>query len=344
MAHEMENTQANSIPDEVKPAVIMRNFYSVFPSYAMLAGMQLDVFTPLGDGPMDIQALASALRVREEKLSPLLYSLVAAGLLEVKGGVFSNTDEANVFLVRDRPRYIGGLAGFFGKLWEIALKTGESVRTGEPQAKLDFHSIPEEELLVYFQKQFHSSLGGGKEIAEKYDFSHFERLLDAGGGSGGVSIALCSKYPRLKATVADLPKVARLAERFIADAGMSERIGVTTEDLRFSPPAGKHDIAVLRALIQTLSREDAQKTLECVGRSLLPGGRILIFGNVLDNSRMGPPASLAYGLVFLNSYDHGSAYTEDEYRKMLATAGFGDVSVRYEVLSDGMCMVGAVKK
>jgi len=34
----------------VKPATIFRHVYGLYPSLAMLAGMQLDVFTPLGRG------------------------------------------------------------------------------------------------------------------------------------------------------------------------------------------------------------------------------------------------------------------------------------------------------
>jgi len=41
----------------------------------MLAGMQLDVFTPLKDGPMSGARLADALDVPQEKLRPLLYPL-----------------------------------------------------------------------------------------------------------------------------------------------------------------------------------------------------------------------------------------------------------------------------
>ncbi len=51
----------------------------------MLAGMQLDVFTPLKDGPLTAEQLAAALNVKAEKLSPLLYALVAAELLTVEG-------------------------------------------------------------------------------------------------------------------------------------------------------------------------------------------------------------------------------------------------------------------
>lgn len=329
---------------DVKPAAIIENVYGAFPSLALLAGMQLDLFTPLQEGSMDAEDLAAALGVKEEKLRPLLYLIVKTGLLSVENGQFSNTEESDKFLVRGRPEYLGELSGFYKMLWEIGLKTSESIRAGQPQAKLDFHDFPEEELLKYFQKQYHHSLRAGKEIAGKYDFSKFERLLNAGGGSGGVAIALCVKYPHLQATVADLPKVAQLAEHFIAEAGLSGRIGVSAHDLRSESPTGAYDAAILRALLQTLSREDAAACLESIGRSMSPGGKIFIFGNILDDSHLGPPASLAYSLVFLNSYDDGQAYTEQEYREMLARAGFKEIVVEYEVLTDGMCLASAIKK
>ena len=332
-----------SCAEAMKPSTIMRNVYAAYPSFAMLAGMQLDIFTPLKDGPMEAKTLASTLNVLEDKLTPLLYSLVVAGLLKMENDSFSNTCEADKFLVRGRPNYLGGLSGFYNKLWHATLNTAESIRTGKPQAKLDWRTLPEEELTKFFRSQFHSSVRGGKEIADKLDFSEFERLLDAGGGTGGASIAICTKFPNIKATVADLPTVAQIAERFITEVGMSDRISVLATDLCSDSPEGRYDVAILRAVLQTLSKEQAQMSLKCISHSMVSGGRIFIFGSILENSCLAPPASLANGLVFLNLYDHGKAYTEKEHREMLANAGFTDITVEHDALVDGMGIVSAKK-
>lgn len=91
-----------------QPNTIERLGNAVYPSFAMLAGMQLDLFTPLKDGPMTAEQIADALGVRAAKLEPLLYALVAAELLTVEGDRFANTDEANTFLVRTSPNYLKG--------------------------------------------------------------------------------------------------------------------------------------------------------------------------------------------------------------------------------------------
>ena len=101
-----------------RPETIERLSSAVYPSFAMLAGMELDLFTPLKDGSMTLEQLAKALGVRPDKLSPLLYALVAASLLTVDGEMFANTPEANYFLVRGEPSYRGGTHGNVRRRWE----------------------------------------------------------------------------------------------------------------------------------------------------------------------------------------------------------------------------------
>ena len=72
------------------PHTIERLSEAGFFSLAMLAGMQLDVFTLLKDGPITAEEIAAALNVSDEKLKPLLFALVAAGLIDL-GACPSNT-------------------------------------------------------------------------------------------------------------------------------------------------------------------------------------------------------------------------------------------------------------
>ena len=69
----------------------------------MLAGVRLDVFTALKNGPMTVEELAQALEVSAFKLETLLYALVMADLLAVNDGRFANTLEADHYLVRAIP-------------------------------------------------------------------------------------------------------------------------------------------------------------------------------------------------------------------------------------------------
>ena len=149
-----------------------------------------------------------------------------------------------------------------------------------------------------------------------------------GGGSGGIAVDMCRAFPDLRSTVADLPSVTPITSEFIEEAGLADRIGTLSCNVVEEapvPPAGPCDVAVLRAFVQVLSKEDAARALANVGRALAPGGRIYIMGRMLDDSRLGPPESVAFNFVFINIYDDGRAYTEAEHREWFAAAGFREI-------------------
>ncbi len=295
---------------------------AVHPAFALCAACELDVFTPLADSPKSAEELAAVLGVDAAKLRVLLYLLVTANLLTVDDGQFANTREADHFLVKHRPGYMGSRSELWTEIWPAELKTAESIRTGRAQAKKNFATMPTDERDKFF-RGFHSgALAAGRELVKAYDFSAYRTLVDVGGGTGGVVTALAETLPSLRSTVADLPEVVPTTRRFLAEAGLAGRISVVPVDIVHEPLPGSFDAAVLKALIQVLSPEDARAALQNVWRGLAPGGDLYIVGSILDDSRLTPPATAAFNLVFINVYDGGQAYTESEYRAWLEEAGF----------------------
>lgn len=131
-----------------KPETIDKLTWAAYPAFAMLAGMQLDVFTPLSEGAKTIQQVARVLEVQPLKFQPLLYALVSAGLLEVEDERFSNTFEADYYLARGAPGY---RASSLARRWEAILKTAETIRTGVPQAKVDYAEASPADLERFFR-------------------------------------------------------------------------------------------------------------------------------------------------------------------------------------------------
>jgi hypothetical protein len=111
-----------------RPDTLNKLKFGADAAFAMLAGMQLDVFTPLRSGPMSADEIANAIGVGPTRLRLLLYGLVVAGLLTEQDGCFSNTPEADQFLVKGAPLYMGTL---LSHRWIANLpKTAESIRRG----------------------------------------------------------------------------------------------------------------------------------------------------------------------------------------------------------------------
>jgi hypothetical protein len=324
-----------------QPETIEKLGFAAYPAFAMVAGMQLDLFTPLGTGPMSAEQLAEALGVKPAKFTQLLHALVAAGLLTIKDGCFANTPEADFFLVRGKPAYLGGRHAFYTARYQETMQTAASIRTGHPQAKLDFASMPSKALETYLRGLHPGTIAAGRDLVTRADFSSYRHLLDVGGGSGGLALAVAAACPQLRVTVMELPSVTPITQRYIKQEDMTERADVVTGDVVHGPPTGAYDVAVLRAFIQVLSPDEARRVLRNLIQVLDPGSPIYILGQILDDSRLSPLETVAFNLVFINVYDEGQAYTEREYRTWLTETGFTDFERAH--LAGGQSLITARK-
>jgi hypothetical protein len=161
-----------------QPTTIEELEWAVWPSFALVAGIRLDLFTPLKDGPLSAEQLADKLGVEADKLKPLLCALAAAGLLKVENGLFANSSEANRFLVRGLSTYRGGKHEVLLNNWQAGVvRTAESIRTGAPQAKLDFADASAAELETFYRSNHAQALRRGRELTATYDLSSHRTLL-----------------------------------------------------------------------------------------------------------------------------------------------------------------------
>ena len=184
---------------------------AVYLSFAMLAGMQLDVFTPLAGGALSAEQIAQTIGVGVVKLKPLLYTLVTAGLLTVKDDVFSNSPEASQFLVRGRPSYIGMRHHAYLRRWTSMLQVGQCIRTGSPQGRVNYATMSRDELESFYRGTYTEAAAAGRYLLAHWDFSRYRRLVDVGGGSGALAITIAQAHPSLRATVVDLRRYRSLS-------------------------------------------------------------------------------------------------------------------------------------
>ncbi len=185
------------------------------------------------------------------------------------------------------------------------------------------------------------TLADGRMLPTRYDFSAYRSLLDLGGGSGGVAIGVTEECPQIHATVGELPEVVAITQRFIQEAPTSDRLSVMPADFLSGSMNGSFDAVVMRNIIQVLSQDQAQSALKNAIKAVEPGGDLYILGRALDDSHLSPLNALYGNLYFLNIYDGGQAYTEQQHRDWLAEAGFGNTE--RTLLPDGRSIIVARK-
>ena len=315
----------------------------VFPAFIMMAGVQLGLFTELKDGPKNAEQIAQSLGLSLGKLEPLLFALTVIELLQVHDDFFSNTEEADSFLVQGRATYRGELYEKFPDRWQQIMNAAETVRTGMPQGKIDYSTMSQEELYAFYGSQRAADTANTvRMLMERYDFSPCRHLLDVGGGTGGLAIAFAVACPELQASVVDLPSVTPITRRFIKNENLENRVHVITADVTTESLSGSFDVVVMRNFIPVISRTQARQALRNVSEALEPGGVVyLVDLGTLDDSRLSPPACVIHNIWFTNVFDDGGARTEQERIAWLTEAGLK--SIERATLPGGAGMMVAHK-
>ena len=310
----------------ILPKTIEALSQAAYPSFALQAGMELDIFTPLGDGPLDAAAVAKSAGTDPAKTNHLLHALVAIGMMHFEGEKFSNSAEADKYLVRGKADYVGTRHYANRRRWESMLRAAETIRTGTPHRGMDYGAMSEERRESFYRGTFTECLMAGRDLATRLDFSKHRRLVDVGGGSGGVSVAMADAWPNLSITLADLPSTAAVAERYIGEAGHGSRVQLRPTDLVSEKLEGTYDVAIMRGLVLVLTSDQNRAVLRNIHQALEPNGRLYIVGWILDDSRSTPLSYATYNLLFVNDYENAVIRTESEHRLWLSNAGFTDIS------------------
>jgi SAM-dependent methyltransferase len=304
----------------VGPEPIMQLASGFMAAKHLFAANELGVFEALADSPAELDALAARTGLTPRAARISADAMVALGLLERHGDQYRNGPAAELYLAGgDGP----DLRPFL-RFWDqISYPTWESLATalgsGPPteifeldDAKQAIASAGIEAILT----------GPSRALPEAVDLAGHQRLLDIGGGTGSWTIAIAQRYPHVRATVVDLPVVARLAEQRIADAGLDDRVvAVAADVLTDALPAG-HDLFLVANLVHYWSPEMNLEVLGRIRRIAPEGARLLLADFWTDPTHTQPVHAALMAGEFAVHLEHGDVYSVEEITAWLAQTGW----------------------
>lgn len=295
-------------------------------SRVVLTAVELDVFTVLGDEARPSSEVAARVGTDPRATDRLLNALVAMGLLEKAGGRFRNGPFAARHLVRGRPDYLAGL-GHSVHLWSTWSTLTEAVRAGHsvaPRPAGDAARWRE----AFIAAMHWRGQAQADEVTALLDLSRVRRVLDVGGGSGVFSMAFVRARPGLHATIVDLPEVVPLTRRYVAEAGLADRIRVVAGDLTRDALGRDYDLVFISAVVHSFPPEENRRLLKQAVAALAPRGRVVVQDFLMNESRTGPLHAALFALNMLVGTPAGDTYTESEVRAWMQEAGLEAVERR----------------
>jgi 2-polyprenyl-3-methyl-5-hydroxy-6-metoxy-1,4-benzoquinol methylase len=325
VAYSKENPAHVSPPS---PGLFFHNINAFQSSSAMRAGIELDLFTRIGEGAGTPAELAPRVGAAERGVRILCDYLTVAGFLTKDGGRYGLTPDTAAFLDRRSPSYLGGVTEFLHtrQLVDAFDNLTAAVRKGG--TALAGHGTVEDnnDVWVAFARAMAPMMAMPAELLAKLvngESTEPLKVLDVAAGHGLFGIALARLNPGARVVATDWAAVLDVARQNADAAGVGDRVTMLSGsafDLDFGKEA--YDVVLLTNILHHFDPPTCEKLLRKVHAALKPGGRAVTLEFVPDEDRVSPPESAMFALTMLATTPAGDAYTFAEYQRMFAAAGF----------------------
>jgi len=296
-------------------------------SAALMAAVELDVFTAIARGQDTIAAVARAAGIGERNAERLLTALVAMTLLAFEDGRFANAPDVERFLVKDSDRYAGPWILFTKPRWDAYGKMSERLRSSAVHKLGAYEEFTVDDARRYHAATYSIGMGAARLFSRSVDLSGRKLMLDLGGGSGAYSIVATTTFPGLKAIVLDLPPVAVVAREYIAANKAEDRVSALAGDFTETAFPQGVDVVVMASNLPQYEPDLIRLVVAKAFSALVPGGEMHLIGETLHDDRRGPLSAALWGLNEGVYGSTGRAHTEGEVKGYLSDAGFADVAV-----------------
>jgi O-methyltransferase domain/Dimerisation domain len=326
-------------PPTADPRIIWDIYFSSYILPVVALADEKGVFSLLESAPLSVAEAAARLQVSDEWAEIILGSLAALQLVRLQDGRYRNADAARSFLLPNSPFYAGFTLRRFAprNVWErLKSAIGDSIADEGPASgpssvyvvrdwKKDEWPLQRAEEGV---RTMHGlSFAAAVAMARNADFSNVRRLLDVAGGSGGFSIALAQRYPDIRCTVAELPVVCQVTQRYIAEYSVKDRVDARPLNMFFETWPDGYDAVFFSCVMHDWDLEHRTELMRRSFDALPSGGTIHIHEMLLEDGANGPLAPALYGLS-MRIGTLGKQFTVPELRGVLESLGFNDVAVR----------------
>jgi predicted TPR repeat methyltransferase len=304
---------------------------SYITSAAVNAAMELGLFWLLAERPLDVAGVASALGIPHNRCRYWLQFLSRIGLLERVSKGYAPSSIAQTAILdaysRETWAFLAREArDRFPAVLDLALHIREpgSAWAAQGLTPPDYFAqiVSSPARARQFTRMLYElHLPLADELASALDMTGVRRLMDLGGGSGVMSLALLRRHPDLTAVVVDIANVCVAGREIARENALEERITYHEMDfLRDELPSG-FDM-VLQCDVGPYGVEMLRKLRACLNA----GGRLVTV------DQFAPPQGITRSawsywafLVSLENPDF-TLRTTAEIRDRLAEAGFHHIS------------------
>jgi SAM-dependent methyltransferase len=332
--------------DRPSPELFLDGVRAFQTTAALKAAIALDLFSHIGAGAGDPEALAKATGASLRGLRILCDLLTVEGYLEKPAGRYALTPSSGVFLDRRSPAYLGSIVEFLAspEMFRMFLDDPAAfVRRGGAAGWGT--TGPDDPVWVNFARAmapFIAPIAQATGEILSAGGPPLRRVLDLAAGHGLFGLEIALRQPQARVTAVDWKNVLDVAAENYGARGVAERLERrpgSAFDVEFGTG---YDLALLTNFLHHFDEATCVSLLRKVHGALRPGGRVAATEFVPDEGRISPPMPASFSFIMLATTPAGDAYTYRELDGMFQAAGFAGTQ-SHKLLPSPQTLVVATK-
>jgi cyclopropane fatty-acyl-phospholipid synthase-like methyltransferase len=308
----VEKLTLNKLPEKILASLDLQTAFMA--SRLVIAAERLEIFRKLEGKALSDQEIEKLLNLHPKHTKIFLNALVSLGMLHKKGNQYTNSNLVTKYFIEESSihwtrQYSKECVDSYKALTflEKTLTSGKSYRALTGKKKRSYVEEMEknpQQAEDFTQMLYHHHQNDAKALAEHLELEGFRNLLDVGGGSGVMSIALAKKYPKLRACVLDIEPVCQTAKKIIDREGLSKRIITLKGDMFAELPQG-FDVVMFCDIGQVEKR-----LVKMASRVLPETGMVVLVDRFLSEDETEPLDILIHQFI-------GSSFSAQSYKEIV---------------------------
>ena len=332
------NLTERSMTTAIKPQTDGRQAWDVVMnlhiSLPVLIAHDLNLFTLLNEQPLTFEEISQKLGLTSRATQVLISAGCVTEFIKLEHEHYSLTQVAKEYSLRNSStsfcEYFDLIINnadilSYSNFRQAILNDVTQVYQG--QELFEVHEQENEKAKTFTRAMHSASIPAAFAWPTTLDLSNNQKMLDIGGGSGAHCIGATQQWNNLQASVFDLKSICEIAQEFITEQNLQDRINTVAGDM-WKDPFPEADLHFYSLIYHDWSPEECKFLTQKSFDSLEPGGRIIIHEWLFNNEKTGSYAAAAYNALMLLWCPQGQQYSGRELTQMLSDAGFIDIQTQ----------------
>jgi hypothetical protein len=205
---------------------------------------------------------------------------VALKVLARNDEFYTNAPEADYFLDRSKPSYVGGLLEMANRrLYTYWGSLTTALRNGLPQNEVAqnddlFDALYQDpkKVQAFAEAMTGISMPAANALAARFPWHDYESFIDVGCAQGCVPVQLALAHPHLRGGGLDLPAVRRSFEAYVNDFQLGHRLQFIKHDMMCDEPLPPADVLIFGHILHDWDLPTKRKLLAKAYAALPSGG------------------------------------------------------------------------